>query len=58
MKILLANFNAKMIEDMFKATIGNGSLHEPSINNGERGIKFFTSKILVKSKMFPNRKIQ
>jgi hypothetical protein len=37
MKILLRDFNAKVgREDIFKLTIGNGSLHEISNDNGRQ----------------------
>jgi hypothetical protein len=37
MNILLGDFNAKVgKEDILKLTIGNGSLHETSNNNGVR----------------------
>jgi hypothetical protein len=59
MKILLGDFNAKVgREDIFKPTIGNGSLHETSNDNGVRVINFATSKnLVVKSTMFAHRKI-
>jgi hypothetical protein len=39
-------------------TIGNESLHETSNDNGVRVVNFITSKnLVVKSTMFPNRKI-
>jgi exonuclease III len=59
MKILLGDFNAKVgRENIFKPTIGNGSLHEISNDNGVRIVNFATSKILVlKSTMFPHRKV-
>jgi endonuclease/exonuclease/phosphatase family metal-dependent hydrolase len=59
MKILLEDFNAKVgREDFFKPTIGNESLHETSNDNGDRVANFATSKnLVVKSKMFPHRKI-
>jgi hypothetical protein len=45
MKILLGDFNAKVgREDIFKPTIGNGSLHEISNDNGVRVVKFATPK--------------
>jgi hypothetical protein len=55
MKILL-DFNAKVgKEDIFKPTIGNGSLHEINNDNGVRLVNFATSKNLrVKSTMFPH----
>jgi hypothetical protein len=46
MKILLADFNAKLRrEDIFKPTIGNGSLHQHSDDNGVKTVNFATSKI-------------
>jgi hypothetical protein len=55
-KILLRDLNAKVgIEDIFKPSIGNESLHEISNDNGV--VHFATSKnLLVKSTMFPHRK--
>jgi hypothetical protein len=45
MKILLGDFNAKVgMEDIFKPTIGNESLHEISNDNGVRVVNFVTSK--------------
>ena len=56
MKILLGDFKAKVgreRENSFKPTIGNGSLHEDSNDNGVRMVNFTTSKkIAVKSTMF------
>jgi hypothetical protein len=59
MKILLGDFNAKVgMEDIFKPTIGNESLHEISNDNGNRLVNFATSKNLkVNSTMFPHRNI-
>jgi hypothetical protein len=58
-KILLGDFNAKVGRgDIFKLTIGNGSLHEISNDNGVRSVNLATSKNLgVKSTMFPHRNI-
>jgi hypothetical protein len=55
MKILLGDFNAKIgMEDIFKPTIGNESLHEISNDNGVRVVNFATPKNLtVKGTMFP-----
>ena len=55
MKILL-DFNAKVgRENIFKLTIGNGSLLQHSNDNGVRIFTFATSKnIVVKSTMFPH----
>jgi hypothetical protein len=47
MKILLRDFNSKAgREDVFKATIGNESLHEISNDNGVTLVNFATSKNL------------
>jgi hypothetical protein len=56
MKILLGDFNAKVDrEDIFKPTIGNGSLYKTSNGNGIRVVNFATSKnITVKSTMLPH----
>jgi hypothetical protein len=58
-KILLGDFNVKVgREDIFKPTIGNGSLHEISNDNGVRLVNFATSKNLTfKSTIFPLRNI-
>jgi hypothetical protein len=50
----IGNFNAKVgRENIFKPTIGNGSLHHNSNDNGVRIVTFATSKILVvKSRKF------
>jgi endonuclease/exonuclease/phosphatase family metal-dependent hydrolase len=58
-KIVLGDFTAKVgMEDIFKQTIGNESLHEISNDNGVRGVNFATSRNLrVKSTMFPRRNI-
>jgi hypothetical protein len=43
MKILFGDFNAKVgMEDIFKPTIGNESLHEISNDNGVRVVNFVT----------------
>jgi exonuclease III len=59
MKILLGDFNVKVDrEDIFKPTIGNGSLQEISNDNGVKLVNFATSKNLkVKSTLFPHRNI-
>ena len=59
MKILLGDFNAKVgIENIFKPTTGNESLHQDSNDNGVRLVNFATSKnLVVKSTMFPHRNI-
>jgi hypothetical protein len=57
MTVLLGVFNAKVgRENIFKSTIGNGSLDEIINDNGVRTVKFATSKNLIfKSTMFPQR---
>jgi hypothetical protein len=59
MKILLGDFNEKVgREDILKPTIGNGSSHEISNDNGVRVVNFATSKnLVVQSTMFPHRSI-
>jgi hypothetical protein len=59
MKILLGDFNAKVgRENIFKPTIGNGSLHEICNDNEVTVVNFATSKnLVVKSTMSPHRKI-
>jgi len=59
MKMLLGDLNAKVgIENIFKPTIGQESLHHDSNDNGVRLVKFATSQNLVfKSTMFPHRNI-
>ena len=59
MKMLLGDFNAKVgRENIFKATIGQESLHQDSNDNGVRLVNFTTSQnLVVKSKMFPHRNI-
>jgi hypothetical protein len=59
LKILLGEFNAKLgMEDIFKPTIWNESLHEISIDKGVRVANFATFKNLIaKSMMFPHRNI-
>jgi len=59
MKTLLGDFNAKVgRENVFKATIGNDSLHQHCNANGVRIVTFATSKnLVVKSSMFPHRNI-
>jgi hypothetical protein len=48
MKILLGGFNSNAgRENIFKPTIGNGSSHEISNDNGVRIVNFATSKNLV-----------
>jgi hypothetical protein len=58
-KILLGDFIAKVdMEDIFKPTIGNDSLHEIGNDNGTRIVNCVTYKTLtVKSTMFPHRNI-
>jgi hypothetical protein len=58
MKILLGYFNAKVVkEDIFKATIWNGSLHKISHESGIRVVNFATSKNLSQNTMFPHHNI-
>ena len=59
MKILLGNFNAKVgRENIFQRTVGNGSLHQDSNDNGVRIAKFATSKhLVVKNTMFPHQNL-
>jgi hypothetical protein len=59
MKILLDYFSAKVgRENIFKLTVGNGSSHKISNDNGVRVVTFATSKnLVVKSTMFPHRSI-
>jgi hypothetical protein len=59
MNILLGDSNAKVgMEYIFKPTIGNGSLHDISNDNGVRVVNFATSKnLIVKSAMCPHRNI-
>jgi hypothetical protein len=48
MKTLLEDFNAKVrIENIFKPTVGNESLHQDSNASGVRIVNFATSKNLV-----------
>ena len=48
----------KMLENIFKPTIGNESLHQDSNDNGVRIVNFATSKnLVIKSTMFPHRNI-
>jgi hypothetical protein len=59
MTILVGDFYAKLgKEDIFKPTVGNGSLQEISNDNGVRVVNFSKSKNLtIKSTMFPHRSI-
>jgi hypothetical protein len=59
MKIILGYFNAKVgMENIFKPTFGNESLHEISNDNGVREVIVVTSKTFnVKSTIFPHHKI-
>jgi hypothetical protein len=51
MKMLLGYFSTKVgREDIFKPTIGNGSLHEITNDNGVRLVNFATSKNLKSQK--------
>jgi len=46
-KIILGDFNAKVgKESIHKPTIGNGSLHNETNNNGRKMIQFAISKVL------------
>jgi hypothetical protein len=58
-KILFGDFSANVgRQSIFKSTIGKDSLHEISIDNGVRVLKFATSKnCIFKSTMFPHRNI-
>jgi hypothetical protein len=60
MKILLGDFHVKVgREDIFKATIGNESLHKISNDNGFRVVNFATSNnLIVKCTMFSHHNIQ
>jgi hypothetical protein len=52
-KMLLEDFSAKIgIEDIFKLTIVNESLHEINDDNGVRVVNFVTSKLFLKSTVF------
>jgi endonuclease/exonuclease/phosphatase family metal-dependent hydrolase len=59
MKILLGDFNAEVgMEDIFKPTIGNKSLHQISNSNRVRVVNFATSKyLIVNSTLFPHHNI-
>jgi len=59
MKIVLGDFNTKVGRDnIFKATIGNESLHHESNGDGVRIVKYDTSKtLMVKSTILPLRNI-
>jgi hypothetical protein len=59
MKMLLGDLNAKVRrEDIYKARIGNESLHEITNDNGVRVVNFDTYKnLIIKSTMFPHRNI-
>ena len=59
MKIILGYFNAKVKRgNIFKATIGNESLHQYSNDKGFRTVNVAKSKnVSVKSTMFPHRNI-
>jgi hypothetical protein len=58
MKILLGDFIAKVaLENIFKPTNGNESLHQDSNDNGVRIVNFATSKnLVVKNTMFSHWK--
>jgi hypothetical protein len=54
MKMSFGDFNAKVgRENIFKSTIGNGTLYELSHDNGVRAVNFATSKVPT-SLIFPN----
>jgi hypothetical protein len=59
MQLLLEDFNPKAArKDIFKATVGNESLHGISDYGGVRVVNFATSKnLIVKRTMFPLRNI-
>jgi len=58
MKILLGGFNAKVgIENIFKPTISNESLHQDSNDNGVRILNLATSKRLVVKSTIPQQDI-
>jgi hypothetical protein len=59
MKILLGDFKAKVgIENIFKPTIWNESLHQVSNDNGVKIVNFATSRnLVVKSRVFAHRNI-
>ena len=51
-------FSHESINNVFKPTIGNETLHQRSNDNGVRIVNFATSKNqVVKSMMFPHRNI-
>jgi len=56
MEILLGDIAKFGKEYILKPTTGNESLHQYSIGNAVRVVKFVTAKnMVVKSKMFPHR---
>jgi len=59
MKILLGDFNATVgRENIFKPTVGNGSLHQDGNDNGCRIVNFATSEnLVVKSMTFLHQNI-
>jgi len=59
LKIVLGDFNAKVgRENIFKPTIGNGSLHQNSNDNGVRIVNCATSEnLVIKSIMFLHQNI-
>ena len=58
MKILLGDFNPKVVVEYFKTDNWEDSLHHDSNDNGVRTVNFATSKnMVVKSFMFPHRTI-
>jgi len=58
-RIVLGDFNAKLgKENIFRATIGNHSLHDITSKNGLRLIDFASGgELIVKSTMFPRKDI-
>jgi hypothetical protein len=56
MKILLGDFNPKVVREYFQTDNWDDSLHQDSNDNGVIKVNFATSKnIVVKSLMFPHR---
>jgi len=59
MKILLQDFNTKVErENSLKQTIGNDSLHQDSIDNSVKIVKFATSRnLFLKNTIIPQRNL-
>jgi hypothetical protein len=59
MKIVLGNFDARLeLQNIFKVTIGNESVHDGSDDNGVKVVNFGISKNLItKGRMFPHQNI-